>query len=76
MATNGDVDIQPDVPVDDAERNRCRRSIFISCDFFHIKEINPLIFSRFAAETETLSEGFETCLDRFVQVPIKNARFR
>ena len=55
-ASDRDVDVEPDVGVDDAERNRRRRTVFVAGNLFDVEIVNALVFTGRAAVSETPSD--------------------
>ena len=66
MAADGNIHIQPDIGVHDAEGHRIGRSVLIADDLFHIEIIDPLIPARIAAHGKPLSKLTEAVQDPFL----------
>ena len=60
MAADGDINIQPDIPVyHRTEGSRIGRAVFIAHDFLCINIVNTLILRRFPPEGKPDSEIFQ-----------------
>ena len=59
MAADGDINIQPDIPVYHTEGNRIGRAVFIAHNFLCINIVNTLSLRRFPAEGKPDAEIFK-----------------
>ncbi len=73
---DGDVDIKPDVLVDDPEGNCVGRTELIVHHFLHIEVIDPLILARVTAESEALADALEGTDNILTQGTVEKRRFR
>ena len=73
-APDGDIHIQTDVFVHDAERNRACSAVFISHQLFCVEIIHALILWRLSAEGETFPDVAEAFFQAFAECAGKDAR--
>ena len=72
-AANGNIDIEADVVIHYAERNRTRRAVFVADKLLGVEEIDALILRGLAAEGKTLADILENRRDRAGQIAVKKA---
>ena len=73
-APDGDIHIQTDVFVHDAERDRACSAVFISHQLFCVEIIHALILWRLSAEGETFPDVAEAFLQAFAERAGEDAR--
>ena len=62
-AADGNVDVDACPLVDDAERHRARRAVFVADQFLRVEVVDALILGRFAAKREPLANVLERVED-------------
>ena len=72
ITANGNIYIQTYVLIHNTKRNWISRSIFISYNFFRIKEIYPLVFPCLASETKPFSDRKKSILNICTKTSIEN----
>ena len=73
-ALDGDIHIQIDIGVDNAERNRVRGTVLIADDILGVEIIDPLIRPGVSAEADTLLERLKAVLDALPEAALENGR--
>ena len=73
-ASNRNIYINSGAGIDDAERNRTGRAVFIPRDFFCIEIINALIFGSLSAKRDTGPHGFKYIFNALSQTAGENRR--
>ena len=75
-AADGDVDINARALVDDAERHRRRRTVFVADELLGIEVVDALVLGRLTAEGEALADVFEGGEDVLAQLAAEQRRLR
>ena len=75
MTADGDINVQPNVPVHYAEGHRIGRSVLISNDFLSVKKIYSLILGGLSAKGEPDTEGFKGTPHILSQISVKDGGF-
>ena len=72
-ATDGDIQIQSDIPVHDPEGNRAGRAVLVADDILGVEIIDALVVRRHTAVGNTRCELLEALLDALSQASGKDA---
>ena len=75
-AADGDVDVDARALVDDAERHRRRRTVFVADELLGIEVVDALVLGRLTAEGEALADVFEGGEDVLAQLAAEQRRLR
>ena len=75
-AADRDVDVDAGSLVDDAERHRGRRAVFVADQFLGVEIVDALILGRFAAEGEALADVLERVEDGCAELAGEDGGFR
>ena len=76
IAAKCDINIQSDIIINDTERNRIHRTIFIAEDFLCIDEVYTLILSRITTHGNTFADQGKGLFDVISETAIENTWLR